>query len=248
MKIHASTVLGEKTMKIRKLVDTHNCHRSYQSMEAKAKWIAEKFERLIKSNPNVKVSVLKELLHERYKVNVKEHRLYGAKNRALQVLQEEHGHCFKIMRTYGNMILLTNPGSRAVIRTIEPNMTFQRMFVCDNAQRVGFRQGCNPFIGIDGTWLKSSFKGCLMTAVALDTNSGLFPVAVALCEGENDESWHWFLDNLKEFMDLPPKKPICLMSDRGTSILIMVPQVWLEASNKYSINLVTYFLVIYSCL
>lgn len=130
------------------------------------------------------------------------------------------------MRTYANMILLTNPGSRASIQTREPSMTFERIFICFNAQMVGFKQGCRPFIGIDGTWLRSPFKDCLMTTVGLDANLGLFPIAQGICEGENDSSWHWFLKHLKEFLDLPARKPIAIMSDTTNFILRQVPKVW----------------------
>lgn len=121
------------------------------------------------------------------------------------------------MRTYAQITLMTNSGSSVVISTREPTMTFDRMFISYQAQRIGFRNGCRPFIGIDGTWLKSPFKGCLLTTVGLDAN-----------EGESDASWEWFLVNLKEFLDLPPTKPICIISDHGKSILKKVPTVWLQ--------------------
>lgn len=160
-----------------------------------------------------------------------EHMLYRAKYRALKVLVEKHERCFKTMRTYANMILLTNPGSRVVISTVDPNMTFNKMFVCYNAQRLGFRQCCRPFIGIDGIWLKSPFKGCLLSAVGLDANSGSFLIVVVVCEGESDKTWGWFLSNMKKFLDFATQKPVCIMSDGGKPILKMVPSIWPEASH-----------------
>lgn len=57
-------------------------------------------------------------------VNIDEFWLYKDKKRALNVLHEEHGECFRIMKTYANMILMTNPSSRVVISTKEPIMIF----------------------------------------------------------------------------------------------------------------------------
>ncbi|KAK3204273.1 hypothetical protein Dsin_018319 [Dipteronia sinensis] len=46
------------------------------------------------------------------------------------------------------------------------------------AQRLGFLEGCRPFIGLDGCHLKGPCGGILLSEVALDANSGLFPLAV----------------------------------------------------------------------
>lgn len=105
-----------------------------KSKEAKTAWIAKKIEELIKKNPDMRVLVLRFLLQEWFRIKVDEFRLYKAKQQALRVLLEEHGECTKIIRTYANMILLTNPGLRVIICTREPSMTFDKMFACFNAQ------------------------------------------------------------------------------------------------------------------
>lgn len=71
-------------------------------------------------------------------MQVPEFRLYKAKQKEVDHLMNEHGECFTITRTYAKMILLTNPRSRAIISTREPNLTFDKMFVCFDAQKVGF--------------------------------------------------------------------------------------------------------------
>lgn len=109
--IHASAVNGEVTMMVKKYEDNHNCHRSYKTIEAKVRWIAENFQNVIKTNPDVRVGVIMELLFYRYRVNVDEFRLYMAKNRALQMLEKDHYESFRKMRNYANMILKTNQGS-----------------------------------------------------------------------------------------------------------------------------------------
>lgn len=129
------------------------------------------------------------------------------------------------------MILLTNPGSQVIISRRDPDLIFDKMFVCFDAQRVSFRSSCRPFIGVDGTRLESPFKGCLLTAATLDANSGLFLIDAGLYKGESKESWVWFLENLKEFLDIPTTRPVSLISDRGKVIIKVVLQVWPEASH-----------------
>lgn len=78
-------------MTVKTFEGTHKFHRSHKSKEAKASWIAKKFKELIKKDLDVKVSIIRHLLEERYRVNVDEFRLYKAKQRALEVLRNEHG-------------------------------------------------------------------------------------------------------------------------------------------------------------
>ncbi|KAK2656398.1 hypothetical protein Ddye_009450 [Dipteronia dyeriana] len=86
---------------IKTLSDQHDCHRVYNNKEAKVKWIASKFEKLVKSNPSIDVKVIGDLLREIFKVSVDIRRLYRAKNRALKELAKDHAQCFRyLMRPF----------------------------------------------------------------------------------------------------------------------------------------------------
>ena len=52
---------------------------------------------------------------------------------------------------------------------------------------------CRPFIGLDGCLLKGKYGGELLTAVARDANDQMLPLAYAIVEVENKETWKWFL-------------------------------------------------------
>jgi hypothetical protein len=62
-----------------------------------------------------------------------------------------------------------------------------------------FKQ-CQPVICIDGTFLIGKYKGTILTAVAADGNNQLLPLAIAFAEGENGDSWYWFLERLKQMV------------------------------------------------
>ncbi|KAK1565737.1 hypothetical protein Q3G72_033721 [Acer saccharum] len=65
------------------LLDEHECHRVYNNKNAKVKWIASKFENLVKTNPSFSIKVIGYLLRENYRVSVDVQRLYNAKKKAL---------------------------------------------------------------------------------------------------------------------------------------------------------------------
>jgi hypothetical protein len=48
---------------------------------------------------------------------------------------------------------------------------------------------CRPIISIDDTFMSGKYKGTLMVAVGITAKSQLLPLAFALVEGENNESW-----------------------------------------------------------
>ncbi|KAK2652114.1 hypothetical protein Ddye_011970 [Dipteronia dyeriana] len=73
---HGSCLIDRILFMIKTLVDEHECHRVYNNKEVKAKWIAYRFENLMKSNPSVSVKVIGDLLRDNYKVSVSIQRIY----------------------------------------------------------------------------------------------------------------------------------------------------------------------------
>jgi transposase-like protein len=74
---------------------------------------------------------------------------------------------------------------------------FKRVFVCFEACHWGFLEGCRRYLSIDATFLTRRFKGQLVAACAVDGHNFVFPVAYGVLETESEESWTWFLQNLR---------------------------------------------------
>ncbi|KAK3224868.1 hypothetical protein Dsin_004730 [Dipteronia sinensis] len=65
---HASWMVDKTTFMIKTLVDQHECHMVCYNKEAKVKWIASKFDSIVKSNPSINMKVLTDLLLEKLNV------------------------------------------------------------------------------------------------------------------------------------------------------------------------------------
>lgn len=79
-------------------------------------------------------------------------------------------------------------------------------------------QHCRPMLSIDDTFLTGKYKGTLLVAIAADANNQLLPIAYALVESENKDSWFWFLCCLK--IGVVRNRPdVCTISDRNTGLL-----------------------------
>ncbi|XP_072076472.1 uncharacterized protein [Arachis hypogaea] len=103
------------------------------------------------------------------------------------------------LRDYILGLLTANPGA-----TIDMDTTpmpdslpiFKRLYICFDACKKGFIQGCRPFIGLDGTFLKGYYGGQLLTVVGQDANNQIFPIAYAVVDSETRDNWRWFLELL----------------------------------------------------
>jgi MULE transposase domain len=79
--------------------------------------------------------------------------------------------------------------------------------------------------------LKSGYGGFLLAAVAVDANDCIFPISYAVVEGENSESWRWFLQILATDIGIMNSNAWTFMSDRQKVHIIM-----LTFYNFYFIN------------
>jgi len=64
-------------------------------------------------------------------------------------------------------------------------------------------EGCRRVIGIDGCFLKGPLKGELLSAIGRDANNQIYPIAWAVVEYENKDSWNWFLGHLQKDINIP---------------------------------------------
>jgi len=50
---------------------------------------------------------------------------------------------------------------------------------------------------VDGTFLTGKYKGQILTAIGVDVENRVVPIAFAFIESENTDSWLWFLRHVK---------------------------------------------------
>ena len=79
---------------------------------------------------------------------------------------------------------------------------FQRIYICLHACKEGFKAGCRPLIGLDGCHVKGPYPGQILSAVGIDANNQMFPIAYAVVESECKDSWSWFIDLLMKDLQI----------------------------------------------
>uniref|UniRef100_A0A803LMA0 Mutator-like transposase n=2 Tax=Chenopodium quinoa TaxID=63459 RepID=A0A803LMA0_CHEQI len=112
----------------------------------------------------------------------------------------EEGYC--LLPSFCDQIKKSNPGTVAEVYTACADNQFQRLFVSYYASIYGFLNGCLPIVGLGGLQLKSKYLGTLLAATSFDADGGLFPLAFAVVDMDNDESWMWFLSELHKALEM----------------------------------------------
>ena len=88
------------------------------------------------------------------------------------------------------------------------------MYVCLAPLREGFLAGCRQILSVDGCFLKGLYGGQLLTAVGIDVNDCIYPVAWATVSKENKDNWKWFLELLAEDCGITNSYNWAFVSDR----------------------------------
>ncbi|KAL0316886.1 UNVERIFIED_CONTAM: hypothetical protein Sradi_5566800 [Sesamum radiatum] len=96
---------------------------------------------------------------------------------------------------------------------------FKKIYVCFSALKQGFLGGCRPIIGVDGCHLKGPHGGVLLTVVGVDPNNNLYPIAYAVVQRENRDTWEWFLTVLKQDLDISWDEEYTFMSDKQKGLI-----------------------------
>ncbi|XP_013594587.1 PREDICTED: uncharacterized protein LOC106302671 [Brassica oleracea var. oleracea] len=182
---------------IKTFQEEHSCIPDGYSQVVRDRIIAKLFLNEIRRDPTLKPKVMQERLEEKYKQYAR-------------------------LKDYKVEVLKCNPDSTMEIGTTTDERgleVFDRIYVCLAALKRTWIAYCRPIFGIDGCFLKTSVQGQFLAAVGRDSNNQLFPVAWAVVQVENTDSWLWFIQKLKHDLKLLDGTGFTLISDRQKGLI-----------------------------
>ncbi|XP_059627022.1 uncharacterized protein LOC132269799 [Cornus florida] len=194
-RIHASKPSNEQCLRIKTFTIEHNsCLWTHSSKQAISSYLANKYLEQVRLNPTMGHVALQSTIAAELDLDVSTYKARRAKKRALGIIEGDEAEQYSKLKDYCALIQSTNPGSRATIGVDLMSYdneikTFERIFICYAAMKKGFRNGCRPFLGVDGCFLKRAYGGHLLSAVACDGNDQMYPVAFAVVKAETKDSW-----------------------------------------------------------
>nr|XP_045090002.1 uncharacterized protein LOC123497499 [Aegilops tauschii subsp. strangulata] len=179
----------------------------------------------------------------KFAVDVSRSVAYRARRKAVDVVQGDHKQQYLRLRDYLQAVLDTNPGSRCIVTTFEdpenptPTPRFKYMFYCLAASKEGFLNGCRPFIGLDGCFIKLTTGQQILAATGRDGNNNIYPIAFGVVDKEDGESWNWFLTQLRCCIGSGNKfGTYTIMSDRQKGLLKAINEVFPDSPQRYCLR------------
>ncbi|KAM0914690.1 hypothetical protein ACQ4PT_011340 [Festuca glaucescens] len=233
-RMHASKMRNSTNVQVKVNPFRHTCLESTLRKEtisrAKSRWVAEEVKRWVTENHQVGTKELQKKLKEKFKIEVPYMRVFNGNQHAIDSIYGNWQESFKLLYSFKGEVEKTSPGSivdidhhsveytlRGVTMTKE---CFRRVFVCFEACRRGFLEGCRPYLAIDATFLTGRFKGQLVAACAVDGHNFVLPVAYGVLEAESEESWTWFLQNLRQVIAHPNGLVIHTYACKGLEVTV----------------------------
>ncbi|WVZ03970.1 hypothetical protein V8G54_024776 [Vigna mungo] len=188
---------SQSTWQLRKLIDRHTCSREFNIGLVTSKWLSGKLEKSMKSNPELNLKNLHSKFCQKWNIDVSRSTTTKAKAMATANIEGCFKQQYERLYDYAHEILRSNPGSTVQVKVdrVGEDVIFNRIYVCLKACKDSF-VSCRPIIHMDGCFLKGKYGGELLTAVARDGNDQMCPLAYAVVEVENKDTWTWFLELL----------------------------------------------------
>nr|XP_009764576.1 PREDICTED: uncharacterized protein LOC104216255 [Nicotiana sylvestris] len=148
-------------------------------------------------------------------VNLSYMQAWRAKEKALQFLRGNPADSYSKLSKYFYILNETYPGSVVKLeKTADECFLYAFVALCTS---ISGWQHCRPVVVVDGTFLKSVYRGIMLTASTMDAAGTILPLAYAVVDSENDASWKWFFEQFKQAYGERPS--MCVVSDRNESIL-----------------------------
>ncbi|KAL2930621.1 Antiviral helicase SKI2 [Bienertia sinuspersici] len=220
-----------------KSVDTgHCCSRNMEkNKQLKSPWLAQQFLEIFKARPHWPAKDIIETVKRAYRVLISRDVAYKVKYHAHKLL---HGsmkdHYLKVGR-YLKFMKQNSPDTKLVLVTDQESRpeVFKRLFVCFDGVAKGWIEGCRKVLCVDACFLKTFLGGQLLAAIGRDGNDQMYPVAWAVVEGENNQSWEWFINKVKQSLQLNDGAGMAIISDEHQSILSAVAKLLPEAEHRH---------------
>ncbi|XP_060183295.1 uncharacterized protein LOC132613289 [Lycium barbarum] len=164
----------------------HKCIHLNKRKMCTSKLIARKFKDKIVSQPYIRIWEIQELVKDKIGLYVGRTICHRAKQRVIIENISDWNLEFPRLCDYADMIKQTNPGSSCWVKIdkeTEPgNFFFVYFYVCLQAFKQGWLDGCRKIIGFDGCFLKGACKGELLVAVEKNENNQMYPIAWAVVD------------------------------------------------------------------
>ncbi|XP_070044969.1 uncharacterized protein [Nicotiana tomentosiformis] len=120
-------------------------------------------------------------------VNLTYMQAWRATEKSLEFLRGHLAESYSRLPSYLYMLEKTYPRSVVKLQKTEDDC-FLYAFVTLNTPIKGWEH-CRPVLLVDGTFLKSAYRGIMLTTSTMDATGSILPLAYVVADSENNASW-----------------------------------------------------------
>ncbi|XP_045088290.1 uncharacterized protein [Aegilops tauschii subsp. strangulata] len=243
----AAQIRNEPTFCIKKMRLEHTCPTQSEKTRISSRWLGNKMLETIRSDPNTTVAAIVDKAKRQFGLEIPRMMAWRAKKKAKEIVLGDQKKQYKRLRDYLETVKLTNPGSRCIVTTVSGKTRenpiagpmFHGLFFSLNACCEGFLNGCRPFIGLDGCFIKLTSGAQILAATGRDANNNMYPIAFGVVGVEDTVNWSWFLTELKYALGGSEEGKFgkyTFMSDRQKGLLNAVTAVFPNCHHRYCLR------------
>ncbi|KAM3284476.1 hypothetical protein P3S67_023275 [Capsicum chacoense] len=147
----------------------------------------------------------------------------------------DHAVEFERILDYKDELLRTNAGTSCVVKLSEANEEGKPKFLSfyiyfDSLKKEWLH--CRKCIGLDGCFLKGVCKGQLLVVVRKDGNNQMLPLAWAVFEKENTNTWSWFVRCIKDDLGFGEEEGLTLIANMQKGLFPAIEQVLPQSGHR----------------
>lgn len=231
-KIHASRDSTSQSFQIKKFNNKHTCGgESWKNENPAKKWLVGVIKNKLRESPHHKTKEIANSISQDFGIQLTYTQVRRRIRDAREQLQGSYKKSYNWLPWFCKKVVETNPGSIVKVVTNDEKR-LQCFFVSFYSSIHGFHGGCRPILFLESTSLRSKYREILLTATAVDADDGFFPVAFAIVDVENKDSWLLFLKQLKSAIST--SQSITFVSDREKGLKQSILEVFENACHGHS--------------
>ncbi|KAK1587371.1 hypothetical protein Q3G72_012209 [Acer saccharum] len=193
-----------------------------------------------RENPDWNFAGMAKRLRSDTNVDASKWQYYRARSAAREIIQGSVKEQYSKLWEYGAEILRMNPNNSVIMKCSTAaggaKPRFQRLYMCLGALKQGWKEGCRPILGLDGCFIKGHHTGQLLTAIGVDPNNQMYPVAYALVESECRETWLWFLELLGVDLEINNSHGIVCITDKQKGLIDAIRELFPHSEHRYCVK------------
>ncbi|KAL4335956.1 hypothetical protein GQ457_07G018510 [Hibiscus cannabinus] len=148
--------INETTWQIKTYIGDHSCIRDTKNANCTARWLAKTYIDKWRVDPTYSNGSLQKDVQHDHILQVPLTKCSRAKQIALEMIHGNEDEQYGRIYDYIAELRGRNPGTTIICKL--DNRVFERIYICLQACKDGFKAGCRPIISIDGCFLKGHFQ------------------------------------------------------------------------------------------